>query len=86
MRVSVLTGRKYATKTIGVQSRNLWTTRISWNEQKAPIESQEVKRNPHKEFYQNLFGPFIKVTAITYATFYGMKYLWDYLDTEEVEK
>ncbi|KAH3668180.1 hypothetical protein OGAPHI_001934 [Ogataea philodendri] len=39
--------------------------------------------NPHSYFYKVLAVPFLKVSAVSLATFYGMKYLWKFLDEDE---
>lgn len=41
------------------------------------------KLNPHTYFYRVLGIPFLKVSVMMLGTYFGMQYLWEYMDKED---
>ncbi|KAG4408534.1 hypothetical protein JTP64_001840 [Candida tropicalis] len=52
--------------------------------QQPPINNQP-KINPHSVFYRQFAKPFTKICVISIGTYYGLIYLWEYLEKEAQE-
>ncbi|GMM35279.1 hypothetical protein DASC09_026040 [Saccharomycopsis crataegensis] len=43
------------------------------------------KKSLHTAFYRQVGSPFAKVVALTFVTFYSLRFLWEYLDATDDE-
>ncbi|KAG7698075.1 hypothetical protein KL930_001737 [Ogataea haglerorum] len=46
-------------------------------------QGNQPNLNPHSYFYKVLAVPLLKVGTVSLGTFYGLKFLWLYLEDDE---
>ncbi|KAG7812294.1 hypothetical protein KL921_001526 [Ogataea angusta] len=58
---------------------------LRWFGSSLPRRNQgnQPNLNPHSYFYKVLAVPLLKVGAVSLGTFYGLRYLWRYLEDDE---
>lgn len=55
----------------------------SRNKKEDPIDEESDPKKLHTKFYREVGKPFIKVVALTFITFYCMKFLYAYLESTD---
>lgn len=69
------------------QRRLISTARVNRNTTpKQPEEKKPQPISPHAAFYKDFGTPLVKVLGVTFVTYYGLQYLWEYLDSQEPEE
>ncbi|KAG7894012.1 hypothetical protein KL908_002289 [Ogataea polymorpha] len=48
-------------------------------------QGNQPNLNPHSYFYKVLAVPLLKVGAVSLGTFYGLKFLWQYLEDDDTD-
>ncbi|KAG7870590.1 hypothetical protein KL916_004932 [Ogataea parapolymorpha] len=48
-------------------------------------QGNQPNLNPHSYFYKVLAVPLLKVGVVSLGTFYGLKFLWQYLEDDETD-